>query len=62
MLELLKVIVVLQFIVSSEQQLDKGEYYCGWYLASGGKCKAIKERLWFIAVSILVGQILLAGT
>jgi len=47
---------------SSEQQLDKGEYTYGWYSASGGKCKAIKERLGFIAISILVGQILLAST
>jgi len=27
----------------------------------GEKCMAIKERLWFIAISILVGQILLAS-
>jgi hypothetical protein len=47
---------------SSEQQLGKGEYTYGWYSASGGKCKAIKERLGFIAISILVGQILLAST
>ena len=47
---------------SSEQQLDKDEYTYGWYSASGGKCKAIKERLRFKAVSILVGQILLANT
>ena len=47
---------------SSEQQLGKGEYTYGWYSASGGKCKAIKEMLRFIAGSILVGQILLAGT
>ena len=42
---------------SSEQQLGKGEYTYGWYSASGGRCKAINERLMFIAVSILVGQI-----
>ena len=47
---------------SSKQQLDKGEYTYDWYSASGGKCKAIKEKLRFIAVSILVGQILLAST
>jgi len=47
---------------SSEQQLGKGEYTYGWYSASGGKCKAIKERMGFIAISILVGQILLAST
>ena len=46
---------------SSEQQLGKGEYTYGWYSVSGGKCKAIKEKLRFIAVSILVGQILLAA-
>jgi hypothetical protein len=47
---------------SSEQQLGKGEYTYSWYSASGGRCKAIKERLRFTAVSILVGQILLEST
>ena len=47
---------------SFEQQLGKGEYTYGWYSASGEKCKAIKEKLRFIAVSILVSQILLAST
>jgi hypothetical protein len=47
---------------SSEQQLDKGEYTYGWYSASRGRCKAIKEKLRFIAGSILVGQILLVST
>ena len=47
---------------SSKQQLEKDEYTYGWYSASEGRCKAIKKKLRFITASILVGQILLAGT
>ena len=47
---------------TSDQQLGKNKYTYGWYPESGGRCKAIKEKLRFIAISILVGQILLAST
>jgi hypothetical protein len=41
---------------------DRGEYTYGWYSSSGERCKAIKESQRFIAVSIIVDQILLART
>jgi hypothetical protein len=39
---------------SSEEQFSKGEHTYGWSSASGGRCKAIKDRLRFTAISILM--------
>jgi hypothetical protein len=46
---------------SSEQQLDKGEYT--WYSISAEKnARLAREAKRLIAVSILIGHILLAST
>ena len=60
-LELLEVVVVLHFNVLFWAAIRQGWVHLWLVLRKWGKYKAIKESLGFIAISILVGQILLAS-
>jgi hypothetical protein len=60
-LELFKVAPVFLTVVLIRTAVSKGEHSYGWSSASGGTCKAIKDRLRFCSGQHFnVDQVLLA--